>query len=164
MKSLLTAILALIFLNSCVFETPFESAAKIPVDLKLLGRWEGVAAKPDVEPERMLVLQHSANEYVVEYPTGDKAMFFRAYAVELEGQPYIQIQLLGTAEGPVKPEDRKYHLLKVSVKDDALTLSTIDPEVLNIKAGKPTRMKAAFAQHKDDPKLFGEPVKFGRLK
>jgi hypothetical protein len=55
-------------------------------------------------------------------------------------------------------------LLKVSVKDDALTLSTIDPEVLNIKAGKPTRMKAAFAQHKDDPKLFGEPVKFGRLK
>ena len=89
MKSLLAAVIPLLMLSSCVFESPFETAARIPTDTRLLGRWEEVPDKPDAQPERMLVLQHSANEYVVEYPVGAKAMFFRAYAVQLEGKPYI---------------------------------------------------------------------------
>lgn len=162
---LLTAVIALVCLNSCVFEAPFGSEAQIAVEAKLLGRWEEVAARSDAQPERMLVLQHSANEYVVEYPVGAKAMVFRTYAVELEGARYIQVQLIGTAgEGPVKPADRKYHLLKVSVDGDALEMRMLDPDVLGKDRGDSAQLKAAFAAHKDDPKLFGEPVKFRRIK
>ena len=164
MKLLLTVVTALVCLNSCVFEEPFGAGAEIAVEPKLLGRWEEVAAGADAQPERMLVLQHSANEYVVEYPVGAKAMVFRAYAVELEGARYIQVQLLGTAEGPAKPEDRKYHLLKVSVDGDALEMRTLEPDVLGKVRRDSARLKAAFAAHKDDPKLFGEPVKFRRIK
>ena len=163
MKFLLTAVVSLICLNSCVFEAPFDAEAKIATEPKLLGRWENVTKQTAGAPERMLVLQHSANEYIVQYPAGDKAMFFRAYAVELEGSRYIQIQLLGTAEGPVKPEERKYHLLKVSVAGDSLEMRTIDPEVLGNDHRDSSQLKAVFAKLKDDPKLFDEPVKFTRI-
>ena len=164
MKAYFTAAVALLFLNSCVFEAPFESEAKIPVEGKLLGRWEQVKDNPGESPDRMLVLQNAANEYVVEYPVGEKAMYFRAYGVELEGANYIQVQLIGTAEGPAKPEDRKYHLLKISVDGDALEMRTLNADLLgkNLKDG--TAMKAAFKAHKADADLFQEPSKFKRLK
>jgi len=164
MNKLLVAVIPLLLLNSCVFEAPFDATAKIPTDAKLLGRWEEVRDKADEKSDRMLVLQHSANEYVVEYPVGEKAMYFRAYAVELEGTRYVQIQLLGTAEGPGKSEDRKYHLLKVAVTGDTLEMSTLDPEVIGKEAKDTAHLKAAFAKHKNDAKLFNEAVKFKRIK
>ena len=164
MKKLLAAVLPLLLLNSCVFEAPFEATAKIPADAGLLGRWVELRDKADGAPDRMLVLQHSANEYVVEYPVGDKAMLFRAYAVELEGTRYIQVQLLGTADGPVKPEDRKYHLLKVTVDGDTLAMRTLNQEVLGKDAKDTAHLKEAFAKHQDDPKLFNDAVKFQRIK
>ena len=164
MKKLLAAVIPLLLLNSCVFEAPFAGTAEIPADAKLLGRWEETRDKADGQPDRMLVLQHSANEYVVEYPVGEKAMFFRAYAVELEGARYIQIQLLGTAEGPCKTEDRKYHLLKVAVDGDTLEMRTLNPDVIGKDAKDTAHLKEAFAKHQDDPKLFNDAVKFKRIK
>ena len=164
MKTMLTAIVSLLLLNSCVFESPFESESKSPVDGKLLGRWEEVSDKADDKANKMLVLQHSANEYVVEYPVGAEAMYFRAFAIELSGGKYIQIQLIGSADKPLKAEDRKYHLLKVSAVDDAMEMRTIDPEVLGREGGTTEQLKAAFAAHKDDPKLFAEPARFRRMK
>jgi hypothetical protein len=111
----------------------------------------------------MLVLQHSANEYLVEYPTGKEAMYFRSFAVELSGSKYIQIQLIGTAKGPAKPEDRKYHLLKTSVNGNTITIQTVNPDIIGKNLADPAQMKAAFNEHKDDPKLFNDPQKFRRM-
>ncbi|MEO5716805.1 MAG: hypothetical protein ABIT37_25220 [Luteolibacter sp.] len=165
MKILLTAAASLLFLNSCVFESPFEADAKFPVDPGLLGRWEEIQETPGTDQNRMLVLQNTPNDYVVEYPVGEKAMFFRAYAVELSGAKYMQIQLIGSHDdGDFKPEDRKYHLLKVLATADGLEMSTINPDVLGKDLGDPARMKTAFAAHKDDPGLFEKPGKFRRIK
>ena len=164
MKTLLTAALSLFLLNSCVFESPFESTAKFPTEPGLVGRWEEVKEAPDGAPDRMLVLQNSPNEYVVEYPMGEKAMFFRAFTVELEGVKYVQVQLIGNYEDSVKPEDRKFHLLKVTTTADELEMSTIDAEVIGKDLGDSAKMKAAFTTHKDDKNLFEKPVKFRRVK
>jgi len=129
----------------------------------LLGRWEEIQETPDGSPDRMLVLQNTPNDWVVEYPVGEKAMFFRAFTVELEGAKYVQIQLIGNQENTVKPGDQKYHLLKVSTTADELEMSTVDPEVLGKELGDSARMKAAFAAHKDDPGLFEKPSKFRRI-
>lgn len=163
MKCLPAILGSLCLLNSCVFDAPFEAEAGLPADPGLLGRWESLPADPKRASERMLVLQHSANEYLVEYPVGEKAMFFRAFAVELAGSRFIQAQWIGSAEGPVKPEDRKYHLLKVKVTGDTLEMRSINPEVLGKDLGDSARMKSAFTAHKDDPKLFGEPENFRRI-
>lgn len=161
MKTLLMAAVSMFLLNSCVFDSPFESNAKIPTDANLLGRWDEVSEK---NPNRMLVLQHSANEYMVQYPVKENGMFFRAYPVDLGGVTYVQLQLIGTAEGPVKAEDRKYHLFKVTAKEDSMELCAINPEALGIKSGNPAALKAAFAKHKDDPGLFAKPSVFKRVK
>lgn len=164
MKTLLTAALSLFLLNSCLFESPFETAAKFPVEPGLLGRWEEIQETPDGSPDRMLVHQNAPNDYVVEYPVGEKAMFFRAFAVELAGEKYIQVQLIGNQENTVKPEDRKFHLLKVSTSESSLEMRTVDPKVLGEGLSDTTRMIAAFAKHKDDPGLFEKPAKFKRIK
>ena len=72
--------------------------------------------------------------------------------------------MIGSADKPLKAEDRKYHLLKVSAVDDAMEMRTIDPEVLGREGGTTEQLKAAFAAHKDDPKLFAEPARFRRMK
>jgi hypothetical protein len=165
MKTMLLPLGLMMLLASCVFESPFETTAKVPVDQIFLGRWEEVSSNEKLAVNHMLVLQHSENEYLVQYPEGEKAMYFRAFAVDLAGQRFIQIQLIGTADdGPVKPENRKYHLLKVAMNKDALEIRTIKPEVLG-KALKDTEsLRAAFSAHKNEAELFGEPVMFRRMK
>lgn len=162
MKVLLPAISALVLLSSCVFEAPFEAEAKHPVNPALLGCWEEIPTPEKPTPNQLLVLPFSANEYVASYPLGAQAMSFKAFAVELEGETYVQIQLLGTTTGPVKPTDRKFHLLKVKVDGEMMEIQAIRPEVLGKDRGDSARLKAAFAAHKADPKLFDQPLKFRR--
>ena len=163
MKSAMPVLMAVLFLNACVFEKPFEPEAKLPVDGRLLGRWEEVKSDKPVA-DRMLVLQHSDHEYLVQYPVGDKSMFFRAYAIKLADEGYIQIQLIGTAEGAVKPEDRKYHLLKIALNQDELEIRTVRPDVLGKDLRDTESLRAAFTAHRNDAELFGDPVRFRRQK
>jgi hypothetical protein len=165
MKTLISVLMPAFFLTSCVFENPFEPEAKLPVDGRLLGRWEEVGTSDKSSVNRMLVLQHSDHEYLVQYPVGEKAMFFRAYAIELADERPVQIQLIGTAEGAVKLEDRKYHLLEVAATgEDGLEIRTIKPETLGKDLRDTESLRAAFTAHKNDAELFGEPMRFRRLK
>lgn len=164
MKTLLASIVLTLFLSSCVFEAPFSAKAEIPINSKLLGRWESVPDAADAKPERLLVLQHSDNEYVVAYPLGDKSMAFRAFPVNLEGAEYVQLQLIGTVDGPVKPEDRKFHLLKLKLDGDQLSIQTLNPNVIGKDHKSTADLLAAFKAHKDDPTLFDEPSAFRRTR
>jgi hypothetical protein len=162
MKALLLPVGLMLLLNSCVFESPFEATAKVPVDPALPGCWEEIQSDDKSAANRILVLQHSPNEYLVSYPEGKKAMYFRAFAVDLGRQRCIQIQLIGTADGPVKPEDRKYHLLKAVLTDGELEIRTIKPEMLGKDLRDTASLRAAFINHKDEESLFGEPARFRR--
>lgn len=164
MKTLFAAVIAAFLSSSCVFEEPFEPTAKLAVDDSLTGLWEEVLDDAGRDPNRLLVLKHSDNEYVVQYPVGAKAMFFRAYAVELDGSRLMQIQLTGTADGPVKAADRKYHLLRVEGGGEALSLQVIRPEALGKNLEGSQAMRDAFATHKNDAGLFDDPLKFRRAK
>lgn len=162
MKTMLLPLGLMMLLASCVFESPFETTARVPVDQSLLGRWEEVASKEKLAANHMLVLQHSENEYLVQYPEGEKAMYFRAFAVDMAGQRCIQIQLIGTADGPVKPENRKYHLLKMALNGEAMEIRTIKPEILGKDLRDTETLRAAFTTHKCHAELFGDPVTFRR--
>jgi hypothetical protein len=164
MKTVFAALIAAIVSSSCVFEEPFDPTAKLPVDDSLTGLWEEALVDGGRDPNRLLVLKHSENEYVVQYPVGAKAMFFRAYGVELEGSRFVQIQLTGTAEGPLKPADRKYHLIRAESADGNLSLQVIRPEVLGKDLKGSQALREAFAAHKSDAKLFDDPMRFRRVK
>lgn len=147
-------------LASCVFEEPFEPQANIPVDAKLLGCWAEADAKG---AKRMLVLQHSANEYLVHYPQDEDGMYFRAYAVELEGRNFIQIQLIGTADQPATGKERRYHLFEAKREGESLGLRALNTDLLGKDLKTTAELRKAFAAHKEDPNLFGETTTFKRL-
>ena len=164
MKTLLASVVSVFLLSSCVFEMPFAAQAEIPITQALLGRWESIPDSTDSKPDRLLVLQHSENEYVVAYPLGDKTMVFRAFPVKLEGAEYVQLQLIGTVDGPVEAKDRKYHLLKLKLDGEQLSIQTIKPDVIGKGHKSTAELLAAFKTHKDDADLFDEPETFRRLK
>ncbi len=84
--------------------------------------------------------------------------------MELAGEHYFQIQLIGNADGPVAQADRKYHLLKVAAQDETLEMRTLNSDVIGKHHGDSTRMIAAFVEHKSDPKLFDGAEKFRRVR
>jgi len=162
MKPMFAALLAL-SLISCVFEEPFETAAVIAVDPALTGLWQEVATDTELQSDRLLVLKNSENDYLVQYPVGEKTMFFRAFPIDLEGQRFIQLQLIGTEKGPVEETERRYHLLKARIDGGLLEVRTIDRHVLGEDAVRTQELREAFKRNKHDPKLFEKPVKFRRL-
>lgn len=162
MKARLLPIGLMMLLSSCVFESRFEATAKVPVNPALPGCWEEIQSDGKSAVGRVLVLQHSPNDYLVSYPEGEKAMYFQPSSVDLGRQRCTQIWLIGTADGPVKPEDRKYHLLKAVLTDGELEIRTIKPEMLGKDLGDTASLRAAFINHKDEESLFGEPARFRR--
>ncbi|MEX1114106.1 MAG: hypothetical protein WEB53_02580 [Akkermansiaceae bacterium] len=164
MKALLFAVISVLLLNSCGFEQPFGAEAKLPVESNWLGVWDQVPDKSNEAAHRMLVIQHSANQCIVQYPVGGNAMFFRARAISWARADFVQIQLIGTAKAPAKPEDRKYHLLKIGLTSETLEIRTINPDLLGKNLKDSTAMKVAFTDHQEDPELFACPIIFRRPK
>lgn len=165
MKKLLAAVLlSLSCLSSCVFDVPFVERAQIPVGAALLGNWKQITTSDKVAPDKMLVLQNGDNDYLVQFPTGEKAMFFRAFAVDLGGTIYFQTQLLGTAEGPAKPADRKFQLFNLTRVGDSIILQSLNPKILGAGLTDSAKLKAAFLAHQNDPGLFDDSVEFRRVK
>jgi hypothetical protein len=165
MKNLFPLVCAVCLLGSCVFEHPFEPEARIPVDPGVAGLWQEEVADGKRAPHRLLVLVHSDREWLVQYPVGeaDKTMFFRAWPIELAGGRYVQIQLIGTGNGPAKPADRKYHLLKMISTDALLEFMTLNAEKLGKFPGGTQSMRETFERVKDKPDLFGDAARFNRV-
>ncbi|HSP43313.1 MAG TPA: hypothetical protein VLO11_10620 [Luteolibacter sp.] len=164
MKNLFPVVCGVCLLGSCVFEQPFEPEARLSADPAIAGLWREVVADVEREPNRLLVLAHSDHEWLVQYPVGEaeNTMFFRACPIELAGGGYVQIQLIGNGKGPVKPKDRKYHLLKMNADGDALEIMTLNPDKLGKTPADTQSMREAFARVRDEPDLFGEALRFNR--
>ena len=47
------------------------------------GLWETFPEDRDEEKERMKILKFSSTEYIIHYPVGENAMYFRAYPVKV---------------------------------------------------------------------------------
>jgi hypothetical protein len=90
-------------------------------------------------------------------------MFFRAYPIDLAGGRYVQIQLIGNGNGPVKPADRKYHLLKLQAAEDSLAFMTLNADKLGKQTEGTRSMREAFERMKDEPDLFGDALRFKRV-
>jgi hypothetical protein len=139
--------------------------AVIPIDEQLLGVWE--LENPDKDKaanERMLVTQHSANEYLVVYGAVEKAMIFRAFPIRFDDTDWIQIQLIGSMRGPVAERDRKFHLMRASVDGDRLSLSILKAAELAEPSASTAQLREAIAGKSDDASFFDAPKSFRRVK
>lgn len=158
------AALAAVF-GGCNYESPLvDDGAATPVTTALLGVWHAIPAEKGVQatPQVALVQKFTEKSYLIQYPVQAKdSLYFRGYGVEIDGSPYLQIQLIGTDKGPVKDADRKYDLISYVIDGDGMTMRLLNTKVVPETGGSEALMKA-FLDNKDNAELFGEVIRFKR--
>ncbi len=157
--------LVLVLLSGCVYKAPVTTKHTIPVDPAVLGAWQAVPepGKDLDADERMLVLKYSDTEYMVRYPSGKDAMFFRGYPVKVGNLQCVQIQLLGERDQPVNDEDRKYQLVAYKLADGVLELRTLNADLVSDRLATSAELLKAIKANVADPELFKDPGKFKKL-
>lgn len=163
----LTPVLALVLvlLSGCVYKAPVTTTHTIPVDPAVLGVWQAVPEPgEDLDAdERMLVLKYSDTEYMVRYPSGKDAMFFRGYPIKLGNLRCVQIQLLGEKDQPVNDEDRKYQVVAYKLADSVLELRTLNADLISDRLATSADLLKAIKANIANPDLFKDPGKFKKV-
>jgi hypothetical protein len=162
----LLLIVAGLLAAGCEYQAPLTDEHKLPVDPAVLGLWESVPeadGSADTNRDRMIVLEYSATEYLVHYPTGKDGQYFRGYPMKIAGVPCVQIQLIGAAAGDVKREDRKYHVVSYTLSNGELTLMTLNTAVVDETLKNSAALRKAFERNKDNKELFANPGRFRKV-
>jgi hypothetical protein len=157
--------LVLVLLSGCVYKAPVTTNHTIPVDPAVLGMWQAVPepGKDLDTDERMLVLKYSDTEYMVRYPSGKDAMFFRGYPIKVGNLQCVQIQLIGEKDQPVNDEDRKYQIVAYKLTDGVLELRTLNADLVSDRLATSADLLKAIKANVANPDLFKDPGKFKKL-
>ncbi|MHB8809437.1 MAG: hypothetical protein ACYC9M_05425 [Desulfobulbaceae bacterium] len=162
---LLLAALVL-FSAGCRYEAPLTENHTIPVDSSVLGLWEYVPAEDETPgtPEQMMVLQYSETEYLIHYPTGKDAMYFRGYLIRVGDVTCVQLQLLGTEDGPVDKDERKlFHVASYRLAADELVVRTLNTDLVADDLKDAAALRALFLKHQGSAELFADPGRFRKV-
>jgi hypothetical protein len=161
------AIVATLVIAGCGgYQVPLTEEHNILIDQSILGLWEEVphGDKPPDPDERMLILKYTDTEYLVHYPAGKDGMYFRGYPIKVEGVSCVQVQLIGAADGDIKKEDRKYHVISYKLSNGELEIRTLNTDLVDKNLQDSAGLRQAFLKYKDNKALFTNPGKFRRVK
>jgi hypothetical protein len=155
-----------ITLTGCDYEFPAAKDTGIAIDRTLLGRWRG--RETDRQGKEtvhdLLVLPFSESEYLVEYPAGPDALFCRAYHIKLGTVKAVQLQVIGTRDGPIQDRDAAlYMVLDYELRDGKLVVRKLNKDALGAAPVSGTELTAAIQSVADHPELFHEPMTFERV-
>lgn len=167
-RKLLLMLLAGIVLlcAGCRYEAPLTDEHAIPVDGSVLGLWEYVPAENEQPgpPEQMMVLRYSDTEYLIQYPTGKDAMYFRGYHVRIGDIACVQLQLLGTEDGPIAKDEKKlFHVALYRVAAGEMVVRTLNTDLVDDGLRDMAALRAAFVKHQDKAELFIDPGRFRKV-
>ena len=162
-----TALLALVLglAAGCQYNVPVTASHTIPVDPAVLGLWQAVPeeGKPVDADERLLVLKYSDTEYLVRYPSGKDGMYFRGYPVKIGNLVCVQIQLIGTNDGPAQADESKYHVVRYAATPDTLEVRTLNTDVVPKTAATADELLRSIRANLKNQDLFHDPGGFRRV-
>ncbi|MBU1181395.1 MAG: hypothetical protein ABIJ52_02755 [Pseudomonadota bacterium] len=163
-KVLFIVALAFSVFAGCEYESPLTNEHNIPVDSAVLGLWETVQDNSETagSSEKMLVLKYSDTEYLVHYPIGDEAFYFRGYPIKIGNISCVQVQLIGDANGDIKKEERKYQVVSYELSNGELEIKTLNTDLVNKDLKESNKLRKAFMKNRGNVELFQNPVKFVR--
>ena len=131
----------------------------------MLGLWEIVPDDGKEKKERMMILKFSATEYIIHYPVGEDAMYFRAYPIKLGGVSCVQLQAIGTNEGPPDKEQKNlYHVATYRLENEELEIRLLNEELVDDELKTSETLAHSFLKQRRNKKLFVNPGKFRRVK
>ena len=156
---------AVLFLCGCEYEAPLTKKHTTPIDPAVLGLWETLPENSDEEKERMMILKFSSTEYISHYPVRGNAMYFQAYPIKVGGVSCVQLQAIGSNEGPPdQGEKGLYHVASYQLSDAKLEIKLLNEKLVDDELKKSAELTRAFLEHKENKNLFANPVKFRRIK
>lgn len=156
-----------LLLAGCEYVVPLTERHSIPVDEGVLGLWEPI---PDDEGkevdagDRMMILQYSRTEYLVHYPIGKNGIYYRAYPVKLGGIACVQLQVLGTEDGPFGADEKDlYCVASYRIIEGALEIKTLNTDLVDDDLTSGRALRKAFLEQKDNEALFRNPARFKKI-
>ncbi len=158
---------AILLLAGCEYESPFTKEHSIAIDSAVLGLWEpksdeGENSKQD---ELMMILKYSDTEYLIHYPTGKDGIYYRGYPIKIGGISCVQLQIIGTNDGPPKKDETElFYAVSYQLTDRQLEIKTLDTDLVNDDLKTTDELRKAFLKHKDKKDLFKNPGVFRRRK
>jgi hypothetical protein len=114
----------------------------------------------------MVILKYSDTEYLIHYPLGgnDEA-YYRGYPIKIGGISCIQLQIIGTDDGPLqKNEKNLFHVVSYRLTDGQLEIKTLNTDLVNAELKTIDSLRDAFLKHKDSKELFKDPAVFRKIK
>lgn len=157
----------LLLLGGCKYEAPLVKAHAIPIDVSVLGVWEPQTdnREPPGADERMMILMYSDTEYVVHYPPGgNDETYFRGYPIRIGGISCVQLQVIGTKDGPPKGDVKeRFHVVSYELKEGILEIRTLNTDLVDDNLESTEALVKAFLSHKDNKNLFTNPVRFRQI-
>ena len=159
-RPVLTA-LGLALLLGCPYESdvPLDPARALPVDERLLGRWEAAPDPSEEEPLGFRMLKFSDTELLAAFRKDDETAHLRLFVVEVAGKPILCAQWV---DDPVR--EREWLFFGYDFSDDGdLAVRPVSDKVIKEKFTDPAALQAHLAEHIDDPELLEEPMRFVRL-
>jgi len=163
--ALLCVCLALLFAG-CVYEAPLTTQHAIAVDPALFGYWELVPEPGDKsdQRERVLVLRYSDTEYMLGYESGESMTYFRAYPVNIAGIASVQLEFIGTNDGPVEPREKnRFHVAMYRLTGDKLEVTVLNTDLVKVALTTTDSLQSAFLANTKNEALFHNPGVFRRI-
>jgi len=164
MKTLLQLVLIVLLLAACQYKAPITTDHNIPVDPGVLGSWKIVPAQNQDNDSAILIFQFSDTEYSVRYHEDSGDLYFRAYAIDIDGVTAIQLELIGNDDGAVDADEKdRYHVVAYELENDLLKISSLNTELVDDELTDSESLRKAFIEHKENPELFNDPGFFKRV-
>ena len=164
LKIVLAAVFSILLLATCQYQVPITTDHHIPIDHLVLGSWKIVPAKDQDNDSAILIFKFSETEYSVQYHEDNGELYFRAYAINVDGIDAVQLELIGSDDGPVRADNQdRYHVISYKLENDLLKISTLNTELVDDELMDSESLKKAFIEHKENPGLFNDPGFFKRV-
>lgn len=152
------ALIFLFVLAACQYVVPLSEDHNINIDSALLGHWAMLPDQndPGGSIDSMTILQFSETEYLINYVSEGSGMFFRAYLIEAGEQTLLQLQLLGTDEGPAEDSanEHRYIVARYVLQQDRLEITTLNTELVSRDLMDSESLMQAYLANLDNPELF----------
>ena len=99
----------------------------------------------------MMILKFSSTEYIIHYPVRKNAMYFRAYPIKVGGVSCVQLQAIGSNEGPPdQGEKGLYHVASYQLSDAKLEIKLLNEKLVDDELKKSADLPLAFLKHKEN--------------
>jgi len=159
---------AVLLLVGCEYEAPLTKEHNKSVDPAVLGVWEPIQDKDDKakQDDRMVILKYSDTEYLIHYPPGgnDEA-YFRGYPIKIGGILCVQLQIIGTDDGPLQEDEKRIFLVaSYRLTDSQLEIKWLNADLVDNAFKTTGLLREAFLKQKDNKELFKNAGVFRKTK